>query len=758
MNTKTYHPLSASQPRRRLLAILISQALGAGAFTSAQADTITVPCNVDALINAIDFANGNGQADVINLNSNCTYTLTAIHNTTDGNNGLPSITSTITINGNGATIERSITGYTTGLPNDFRLLHIAENGNLTLNQLTLTGGLALAPVSLDYVFGTGGGLFNRGKVSLTNSTLSGNSAANFGGGFFNYSSGSVGVTNSTLSGNSAADYGGGFINVGTMSLTSSTLSGNSANFGGGFYNGDGGTVSVTNSTLSGNSADFGGGFSNFGTMSLTSSTLSGNSAEDDGGGFFNASSGAVSLTNSTLSSNLANSGGGFANGNNGTVSMTDSTLSDNTAFGIGGGFSNDEAGTVSVTNSTLSSNVASVGGGIFNDGTASLSNGTLSDNFAGYDSGGGLFNQSGGTFNLTNSIIANSTGTTSAVTDCQGTLTVNLQNLIEDGSCSPAFSGDPNLGPLTDNGGPTETHALLVGSTAINTGLNCAGPPVNGLDQRGFTRDALCDIGAFEFNALPSGDNIGVQRGGQWFLDRNGNGQWDGCNVDACYVFGTAGDRPVAGDWDGDGFATIGMLRNGQWFLDNGNGAWDGCGNFPTQDVCISFGGAGDQPVAGDWDNDGITEIGVFRNGQWFLDNGNGAWDGCGAFPTQDRCLSFGNPGDQPIAGDWDNDGVTEIGVRRGSNWFLDNGNGVLDSCGAAPNQDVCISGFGIAIDQPIAGDWNGDGFAGIGVKRNSDWYLDRNANDQWDGCTTDSCLFGWGVPEDKPISGRWKP
>ncbi|MEE4380074.1 MAG: hypothetical protein V2J55_21515, partial [Candidatus Competibacteraceae bacterium] len=68
-----------------------------------------------------------------------------------------------------------------------------------------------------------------------------------------------------------------------------------------------------------------------------------------------------------------------------------------------------------------------------------------------------------------------------------------------------------------------------------------------------------------------------------------------------------------------------------------------------------------------------------------------------------------------------------------------------------------CISGFGIAIDQPIAGDWNGDGFAGIAVKRNSDWYLDRNANDNWDGCTTDSCLFGWGVPEDKPISGRWK-
>ncbi|MEE4380241.1 MAG: hypothetical protein V2J55_22365, partial [Candidatus Competibacteraceae bacterium] len=104
----TYHPHSASKPQRRLLAILISQALGVGAFNSVQADTINVPCDVNALINAIDTANGNGQADVINLDGDCTYTLTEINNTTDdGNNGLPSITSTVTINGNDATIERS---------------------------------------------------------------------------------------------------------------------------------------------------------------------------------------------------------------------------------------------------------------------------------------------------------------------------------------------------------------------------------------------------------------------------------------------------------------------------------------------------------------------------------------------------------------------------------------------------------------------------------------------------------------------------
>jgi hypothetical protein len=93
---------------------------------------------------------------------------------------------------------------------------------------------------------------------------------------------------------------------------------------------------------------------------------------------------------------------------------------------------------------------------------------------------------------------------------------------------------------------------------------------------------------------------IGVFRNGQWFLDLNGNGTWDGCVTDGCYAsFGRAGDLPVAGDWTGTGTMKIGVFRNGQWFLDlNGNGVWDGCGT----DACYaSFGGATDKPVAGAW-------------------------------------------------------------------------------------------------------------------------------------------------------------
>jgi len=89
---------------------------------------------------------------------------------------------------------------------------------------------------------------------------------------------------------------------------------------------------------------------------------------------------------------------------------------------------------------------------------------------------------------------------------------------------------------------------------------------------------------------------------GEWFLDYNGNRAWDGCNKDRCLSsFGTAADLPVSGDWNGTGTSKIGVFRpsTGDWFLDfNGNGQWDGCG----VDLCVTnFGQAGDFPVVGKW-------------------------------------------------------------------------------------------------------------------------------------------------------------
>ncbi len=259
---------------------------------------------------------------------------------------------------------------------------------------------------------------------------------------------------------------------------------------------------------------------------------------------------------------------------------------------------------------------------------------------------------------------------------------------------------------------------------------------------------------------IPVVSKIGVFRDGAWFLDYIPNGQWDGCGAptsptnDICYTFGMAGDTGIVGAWTGGGATKIGVFRSGQWFLDlNGNGAWDGCGT----DACYaSFGQAGDIPVVGDWNGTGTANIGVFRSGQWFLDlNGNGAWDGCGT----DTCYaSFGQAGDIPVVGDWNGTGTAKIGVFRNGQWFLDlNGNGAWDGCGT----DGCYS-FGMAGDIPVFGDWSGNGTPKIGVFRNGAWFLDYNGDRAWSGCgapadpTKDTCFTSFGMTNDDPVAGSW--
>ena len=86
---------------------------------------------------------------------------------------------------------------------------------------------------------------------------------------------------------------------------------------------------------------------------------------------------------------------------------------------------------------------------------------------------------------------------------------------------------------------------------------------------------------------------IGVFRNGTWYMDTNQNMMWDQ-GVDAVISFGMAGDIPVVGDWNGNGIKKIGVFRNGTWYLDtNGNNAWN-----PGVDAAMSFGMAGDQPIA----------------------------------------------------------------------------------------------------------------------------------------------------------------
>jgi hypothetical protein len=267
-----------------------------------------------------------------------------------------------------------------------------------------------------------------------------------------------------------------------------------------------------------------------------------------------------------------------------------------------------------------------------------------------------------------------------------------------------------------------------------------------------FDNDGILD----PLDARPWGLNskIGVFRNSthMFYLDYNGNGVWEGTGIDRGYNFGLTGDLPVSGDWNNDGRTAIGIFRPSthQFALDyNENGVWEA-----GTDRLYNFGLTGDSPVSGDWNEDGISEIGVFRPSthSFYLDyNGNGVWNGVGT----DRIYNFGITGDLPVSGDWNEDGISKIGVFRPSthSFYLDyNGNGVWEGTGT----DRAYN-FGLTGDSPVSGDWNGDGISAIGVFRPSthSFYLDYNENGAWNGAGTDK-IYNFGLTGDSPVSGIW--
>ena len=257
--------------------------------------------------------------------------------------------------------------------------------------------------------------------------------------------------------------------------------------GGGIYNS--GTLTVTNSTLSGNTADRGGGiYNNTGsTLHVTNSSILNNTTHNDGGGIYNFG-GILTLTDTTISDNVSANFGGGGIANTGTLNITNNTISHNSTTGYGGG-GIVNSGTLTVKNSTIannaSNNVVGDGGGILNVNTATIINSTFSGNSA-IGKGGGIYNS--GTINLVNTILANSTSGGDCYNYSSDSITTNINNLIEINGLSghkcgtPTLTSDPNLGPLADNGGSTQTIALLPNSPAINAGNDGA---CENTDQRG---------------------------------------------------------------------------------------------------------------------------------------------------------------------------------------------------------------------------------------------------------------------------------
>ncbi len=245
--------------------------------------------------------------------------------------------------------------------------------------------------------------------------------------------------------------------------------------------------------------------------------------------------------------------------------------------------------------------------------------------------------------------------------------------------------------------------------------------------------------------------NAGIFRQGfLWVLDVDGNQKMN-IPPDSVFAFGgIPGDIPITGDWNGDGRTKIGIYRssNGLWILDtNGNGVIDAGDAVFNLHIGTS---PGDIPVVGDWNGDGRSKVGYFRQGfLWILDtNGNHTFD------QSDQVYAFGGiAGDVPVVGDWTGTGTSKIGIfRQGFLWILDaNGNGSIDA------SDYIFPYGGIPGDVPVVGDWTGAGITQVGIFRQGFlWALDANGNHQIDGPNVDY-IFGYGgIPGDKPVVGKW--
>ena len=394
---------------------------------------------------------------------------------------------------------------------------IAEGGS---GPVTVAGSL----IEGNSATGNGGGYDDAGPSSLTvrDSFFLGNSSALNGGGIA-AGGPQIGLTGTVLGGNAAlspniTNGGGGGLYVtgaGTTRVTDCTILGNTAvQFGGGIEDDHADILIVTGTTFSGNVVfqnDGGGLFSNTtGDVSISNSLFRGNVAGFLGGGVL-AEGGVVNIAASRFTGNAAESGGGADLA--GAFLVAGSTFDANRTFGGGGALEISVPANASsgVTNSTIVANSAG-GGGIETSVSPPGFLELIDDTVAG-NQGGGV-KQAAGTLTVQGTILAGNVngGTPADYTYVGGTLTDQGNNLLSSATGTSSKFGpgtivaDPKLGPLTDNGGPragapstsavVPTEALLPGSPAFTTGAAGAGLPTT--DERGFARPAKPAIGAYQ--------------------------------------------------------------------------------------------------------------------------------------------------------------------------------------------------------------------------------------------------------------------
>jgi hypothetical protein len=483
--------------RRLQVESLEDRRLLATVTVNTELDTVDFNDNITSLREAIFATNLVDGPDTINFDfgHDGPATIRLTH-------GELAITDHLTIEGPGPellTIDASGNDPTPELNNGdgTRVLNIDDGDpavliDVNVSSVTLTGGDTSGP---------GGAIRSRENLTIVSSVITDNNTFGLPG------TGGGGVSSG----------------IGHLNIVGSTISHNSARSSGGGINGISGKITISHSNIHANQTRISGGGLNAGftEVTMSDSVVSGNHAEIGVGGGIASDRGPLVIRFSQVTENtvdeigLAN-GGGVASAN-APMFIVDSTISNNAAA-RGAGIWNvarDEIATIS--NSTISGNVAtSAGGGIYNrSGQFIVQFSTITGNTAPNGFGGGLasYGMNYAPLRVYSSIVAGNTNSDLDFVGFANSFQSLGFNLIGLGNASGRFTErsdvtgvvDPLLGPLADNGGPTRTHAILPTSPALNAGDPAARAGVDGVplgDQRGakFTRvyGGRVDIGAFE--------------------------------------------------------------------------------------------------------------------------------------------------------------------------------------------------------------------------------------------------------------------
>jgi hypothetical protein len=225
------------------------------------------------------------------------------------------------------------------------------------------------------------------------------------------------------------------------------------------------------------------------------------------------------------------------------------------------------------------------------------------------------------------------------------------------------------------------------GEYEVSVAMSSAGPIGDGAVNlpTGFAVE-----GTVLVKVLPAVDAVGLVDAsqGMWHLrDTAGNMQ--------SFFYGNPGDVPFVGDWDCDGNATPGLFRTSDAFAYLRNANSQG-----IADIRFFFGNPSDVPLAGDFNGDGCDTLSIYRPSEARFYIMNELGENEGGLGAADYSFLFGNVGDKPVVGDWDGDGVDEIGLHRETTGFFYYRNTL--TTGVADGQFF----FGDPGDRFVAGDW----------------------------------------------------